>query len=45
MSKYEQISNWHHRPLRKAQMHYAAMDVVVCLKLLDRFKEIAQSQV
>lgn len=44
MSKYEQISNWHHRPLRKAQMHYAAMDVVVCLKLLDRFKEIAQSQ-
>lgn len=45
MTKYEQISNWHNRPLRKTQMHYAAMDVVVCLKLLDKFKEIAQSQV
>jgi ribonuclease D len=44
MTKYEQISNWHNRPLRKTQMHYAAMDVVVCLKLLDKFKEIAQSQ-
>jgi len=44
MSKYEQISNWHYRPLRKAQLHYAAMDVVICLKLLEKFEEIVKSK-
>ena len=35
MSKYEQISNWSHRPLRKSQIHYAAMDAFILLKIYD----------
>lgn len=33
MCKMEQASAWNRRPLRKAQIHYAALDAVVCLKL------------
>jgi len=39
LSKYEQRSNWNRRPLRKCQLHYAAMDAYICellfLKLTD----------
>jgi len=46
MSKYEQKhSNWHNRPLRKAQLHYAALDAVVALKIWLKIKEGAASKV
>lgn len=45
MSKYDQMSNWHNRPLRKAQMHYAALDAVVVLVLFEKLKEEIHSRV
>lgn len=33
ISKYEQCSGWQCRPLRKAQLHYAALDCVLPLLL------------
>lgn len=38
LCKYEQCSNWELRPLRKKQMHYAALDAIVCIQL---YKKIA----
>lgn len=38
LSKMEQFSNWERRPLRKAQLHYAAMDALVCVKLFKAFE-------
>ena len=42
LSKYEQCSGWKRRPLRKAQIHYAALDCVlpylICEELLIRAK-------
>ena len=35
LSKYEQCSNWGARPLRKAQLHYAAMDSYIMIVLYD----------
>lgn len=29
ISKYEQCSGWRNRPLRRAQLHYAALDCVL----------------
>lgn len=37
LCKYEQCSNWENRPLRKSQIHYAALDAVVCVQI---FKEL-----
>ena len=45
MSKYEQISNWENRPLRKSQIHYALLDSVIVLVLLKKLKEDATSKV
>ncbi|KRX09932.1 Ribonuclease H-like domain [Pseudocohnilembus persalinus] len=33
LSKIEQCSGWYNRPLRKSQIHYAALDAFICLKL------------
>ena len=32
-SKHEQCSGWNNRPLRKAQIHYAALDAMVLVKI------------
>jgi ribonuclease D len=31
--KYEQCSNWENRPLKKSQLHYAALDAIVCVSI------------
>lgn len=33
VSKYEQCSGWRNRPLRRAQMHYAALDCVLPVRI------------
>lgn len=33
LSKYEQCSGWEVRPLRKTQIHYAAIDAILPLQL------------
>lgn len=43
MSKYEQISNWNRRPLRKSQIHYAAMDAFILLKIYEEMKKVLES--
>ena len=42
--KYEQISNWERRPLRKSQTHYAALDAYVLLEALDKLVEKAKKE-
>jgi ribonuclease D len=42
LSKEECFSNWHRRPLRRAQVHYAAIDAYVCLVLDGRIQEYPQ---
>ena len=39
LCKFDTISNWAQRPLRKAQMHYAALDANVLVSILKRMKE------
>ncbi|CAD8121926.1 unnamed protein product [Paramecium sonneborni] len=39
LDKVEQISNWQQRPLRSAQIHYAALDAFICLKLYNHYKQ------
>ena len=39
MSKYNQESNWQLRPLRKGQLHYAALDSVSVLYIMKKLKE------
>jgi hypothetical protein len=33
LCKFEQLSNWESRPLRKRQFHYAALDAYICISL------------
>ena len=33
MCKYEQCSNWENRPLKKSQLHYAALDAIICISI------------
>ena len=35
ISKFEQRSNWNRRPLKRTQMHYAALDAQICLELFE----------
>jgi len=40
LSKGEQCSNWAKRPLRKSQLHYAALDAFICLKIYQEICKI-----
>ena len=39
LCKFEQRSNWNRRPLKKSQLHYAALDALVCEVLYDILKK------
>ncbi|CAK79118.1 unnamed protein product (macronuclear) [Paramecium tetraurelia] len=39
LSKYDTCSNWEYRPLRKAQIHYAALDAIASLQVFQTMKE------
>ena len=41
LCKIEQISNWSRRPLRKAQLHYAAADAFVPLLVKSKLRSLA----
>lgn len=41
LCKVEQCSNWNNRPLRQAQLHYAAMDALICIKI---YKELIKEK-
>lgn len=43
LSKKEQISNWGKRPLRKWQLHYAALDSYVMIEIYQKMKKIPKS--
>ena len=38
LCKFNQTSDWQCRPLRKAQLHYAAMDAIVLSKIFLKLK-------
>ena len=37
--KYEQCSDWNKRPLSKCQIHYAALDALICITLYNKIVE------
>lgn len=39
LCKVEQCSNWDIRPLRQTQLHYAATDALMCVKLYKKLNE------
>lgn len=43
LSKAEQCSNWGRRPLREAQMHYAALDSFIPLQLYHELLKLCDS--
>jgi ribonuclease D len=38
LSKYEQRSNWNRRPLKKTQLHYAALDAYSCVLIYKKMR-------
>lgn len=45
LSKFEQISNWSLRPLRRTQLHYGAMDAYILVKLYEEFSGVFEKNV
>jgi len=45
LSKIEQLSDWNRRPLRKAQIHYAALDAFILIILYEKLTTILTAQV
>jgi hypothetical protein len=43
LSKFEQMSNWENRPLREAQLHYAALDAYILIEVFERMMEDQKS--
>jgi len=43
LSKCEQLSDWNRRPLRKAQIHYAAMDAFMLIILYEKLKDLLEN--
>ncbi len=39
LCKAQTLTNWQRRPLRKNQLHYAALDAYVVIKIYDKFIE------
>ena len=39
MCKYEQCSDWNIRPLSKCQIHYAALDALICIILYKKIND------
>lgn len=42
LSKFEQCSAWDCFPLRKAQIHYAALDSFILIKIYEELKKMHQ---
>lgn len=45
LCKVEQCSNWEIRPLRKKQIHYAALDAFILLKLYNQINNITNTAI
>lgn len=43
LSKGEQCSNWGKKPLRKSQLHYAALDALICIMIFKQLSEKLQN--
>jgi len=39
LCKAQTLTNWRKRPLRKNQIHYAALDAYAVLKVYEKFKD------
>ncbi len=44
MCKFNQVSEWQSRPLRKSQLHYAALDAVILLTLFNSLMSAAEAE-
>jgi len=43
MSKGDQCSNWSKKPLRKSQLHYAALDAVICVMIYKEMGKLCEN--
>ena len=42
MSKGDQCSNWSKKPLRKSQLHYGALDAVICVMIYKEMVKLCE---